>query len=236
MKVLKGHSKRKTRFPKVKLYHLGFAFCELLNIAFLLISFFVLDSLLNGDFFSYGSRFNDWSVNKAEYEANLSMNLTTKAERPINPMCALFPTEVACEVCTGAVSGGCDTSNIICILSNNLFNQYYFLILWFWWVFLLGLSCLGLVYRMAQLTVGGLGRAVLRSYLTASGSEEVVDQMSYNTLSPELCFLLGRMAINMKGSRMSEVMEEILISTSKTKKMNMKEPLVNNKDEDDEAV
>merc|ERR1719470_813132 len=106
-------------------------------------------------------------------------------------MCNLFPTEVACNYCTVAIGGGCnDRNSILCILSNNLFNQYFFLILWFWWVLLLSISILGLVYRAAQMSLPAVSKAVLQSYLTPMGLDQKINKLS---LRPSDYFLLGRL-------------------------------------------
>merc|ERR1711879_566095 len=87
----------------------------------------------------YGSKF-------AQYSG--SADTETEA---VNPLCNVFPTVVSCNVRTGGASGNPDLTNILCLLSNNLFNQYYFLILWYWWVSLLTVSAVGLVYRLAEI-------------------------------------------------------------------------------------
>lgn len=66
--------------------------------------------------------------------------------------------QVSCSIQIGASTGGVDKSNFLCILGNNLFNQKYFLILWVWWVFLLGAAVLGLVYRLARILVPDFSR------------------------------------------------------------------------------
>jgi len=185
-------------------YHVSFAVCELLNIVMLIICFYILDSLLNGKFWSYGIAVNNYYGTKpssTELTSNSGLN------KP-NPMCNLFPTEVACNLCTGSIGGGCkDKVSKICILSNNLFNQYFFLILWFWWIILLAISVLGLVYRAAQMSMPALSKAVFQSYLTPLGLENKINRIS---LRPSDYFLLGRLAINVKGSTMEEVVDELI--------------------------
>jgi len=194
------------RFNKVKRkshwYHVGFASCELLNILMLIACFQIMNSLLNGKFWTYGADVNNY-FNHLKNE-NLSSN---PGLRKPSPMCNLFPTEVACTYCVGSIGGGCgDKSSIICILSNNLFNQYYFLIIWFWWVALLTISLLGLLYRLAQMSIPSFSKTVFLSYLTPFGLD-----YSYSNLSlrPSEYFLLGRLAINVKGSTMEEVLREL---------------------------
>jgi hypothetical protein len=191
-KIAVRFNKLKKRSSSVQ-YLVCFAVCELLNIVMLLLCFHIMDSLLNGKFWSYGVDVNNY------YSA--------QNENVANPMCNLFPTEVACNLCTGSIGGGCnDKYSILCILSNNLFNQYFFLILWFWWVFLLSISILGLIYRAAQMSIPSVSKAVFQTYLTPYGLDYSVTKLS---LRPSDYFLLGRLAINVKGSTMEEVLNEL---------------------------
>jgi len=200
-KIAHRFKKLKERSVSVQ-YHVCFAICELLNIVTVLICFHIFDSLLNGKFWTYGVDVNNYYGSKpTEEQAKANPDLS----KP-NPMCNLFPTEVACNVCTGSIVGGCNRDSLLCILSNNLFNQYYFLVLWYWWVFLLFLSILGLVYRVAQMSIPALSKAVLQTYLTPCGLEFSVRDMA---LRPSDCFLLGRLSINVKGSTMQDVLDEL---------------------------
>ena len=70
------------------------------------------------------------------------------------------PLQVACYIRIGATTGAIDRTNYLCILSNNLFNQKYFLILWVWWIFLLVVAILGLIYRVARILVPDFSRFV----------------------------------------------------------------------------
>eukprot|EP00092_Neocalanus_flemingeri_P034432 GFUD01037441.1.p1 GENE.GFUD01037441.1~~GFUD01037441.1.p1 ORF type:complete len:362 (+),score=67.14 GFUD01037441.1:187-1272(+) len=195
-----------TRFKKLKKrsvgYHIYFAVCELLNIAMLLICFQILDSLLNGQFWSYGADVSTYYRTKLpqkELEENSDLG-------EANPMCSLFPTDVACNYCTGSIGGGCnDKQSVLCILSNNLFNQYFFLILWFWWVFLLFISIIGVLYRAAQMSIPSFSKSVFQTYLTPYG----LDDSDLSLRSADY-FLLGRLAINLKGSIMQEVIKELI--------------------------
>jgi len=185
-------------------YHICFAACELLNIVALILCFHIMDSLLNGRFWSYGIDVNNYYGTKPTLE---ELKSNPGLEKP-NPMCSLFPTEVACNVAAGSISGGAgDRSSILCILSNNLFNQYFFLILWFWWIILLFISALGLVYRAAQMSMSAFSKAVFQSYLTPLGLENKINKL---TLRPSDYFLLGRLSINVKGSTMKEVLNELI--------------------------
>jgi len=202
-KIAARFNKLKNRSACIN-YHVCFAVCELLNIVMLIISFLIMDSLLNGKFWSYGIDVNNYYGTKpslAELQSNPGL------EKP-NPMCSLFPTVVACNIKTGSISGGAgDKDSLICILSNNLFNQYFFLILWLWWIILLFISALGLIYRAAQMSMPAISKAVLETYLRPLGLENKINKLDH--LRPSDYFVLGRLAINLKGSTMEDLMDEL---------------------------
>ena len=68
----------------------------------------------------------------------------------MHPACHIFPTEVSCKFTASSVSGHLNETNFLCILTNNLFNQLFFFILWIYWVFILLVSILGLVFRFMR--------------------------------------------------------------------------------------
>ena len=67
-------------------------------------------------------------------------------------------SQVSCYINIGATTGAIDRSNYLCILNNNIFNQKYFLVLWIWWMFLIGISVVGLVFRFARMMIPDLSR------------------------------------------------------------------------------
>ena len=66
--------------------------------------------------------------------------------------------QVSCYIRIGATTGNIDANNYLCILNNNIFNQKYFLVLWMWWMALIGVSVFGLIYRFARLMIPDLSR------------------------------------------------------------------------------
>ena len=136
------------------IYNFGFAFCEMLNLAVVLISQSILDSLLNSEFASYGLNVQNYR----SFVNDEALRKLPEAVGPRNPMCHLFPTEVSCSVRTGGITGNANRENILCLLPNNIFYQYYFLILWWWWAALIIVSFFGIVYRLAQICVPQFGR------------------------------------------------------------------------------
>ena len=88
----------------------------------------------------------------------------------------------------------------------------FFLILWFWWVLLLTISMIGLTYRLAQMFITSFSKSVLKVvYLAPYGLDQKVNMLS---LSSAEYFLLGRLAMNVKGSTMEKVIKELRYSVS----------------------
>ena len=139
------------------IYNLGFALCEILNFVAILVNGYILHSVLNKEFISYGIGVQNHRnfVPPSETLAELP---PSDRVRPINPMCKLFPTEISCNVSMGGITGAPIKDNLLCLLPNNMFYQYYFLILWWWWAALIIVSFFGIVYRLAQICVPQFGR------------------------------------------------------------------------------
>ena len=136
------------------IYNFGFAFCEVLNLVVIIVSWSILNSLFNDEYANYG-------FDVQTYNSFVPYSSTPQGTSKVNPMCHLFPTEVSCTVKTGGVGGNANKENILCLLPNNVFYQYYFLILWWWWVVLIVITCLALVYRLVQILLPQFGRQVL---------------------------------------------------------------------------
>jgi len=186
------------RFKKLKRkaikFHWAFFVCEVLNIVSVIICFTMLDTLFGGHFMDYGLKFAAYTGTENEEEA-------------VNPLCNLFPTVVSCNVRTGGATGNADLNNILCLLSNNLFNQYYFLILWHWWVALLTVSTLGLVYRLAQIFSPGVSKMVFVYKMEPHAQDKMAAQLE--DLGSADYFLLGRICQNLKGTQIGKVFEEL---------------------------
>ena len=182
----------KLRKQKAGLYFWGYFLCEILNIVCLVVCFAILNNLFDGQFFNYGSNV---------------VNFDKEEKNAVNPMCNLFPTEVSCSVATGGIDDNADVTNILCILSNNLFNQYYFLVLWIWWVILLGLSGAGFVYRVAQIFSKDVSKIVLIYKLSPIGQGGMARKL--HKYGQADYFLLGRICQNLKGSQVEEIMTEL---------------------------
>ena len=122
---------------------------------------------------------------------------------------------VSCTLLTGGATGNPDRTNILCLLSNNLFNQYYFLIVWYWWVALLSVSALGLVYRLAGILSPDVSKWVFVCKMEPYGQDRAAGRLEKLTSADY--FLLGRICQNLKkGSLIQEVLQEVNKQVNKT--------------------
>jgi len=137
------------RRGKYDRYHKKFAFWEGFNLVTVFTSMCVTHWILNYKFMNYG-------MEVIEY-----VTYYGRSHRMHDPMCELFPTEVACNINVGSLTGAMDRTNFLCILGNNLFNQKYFFILWLWWIFLMLITLVGVLYRWSRIAMPGLSRYLL---------------------------------------------------------------------------
>lgn len=188
----KRFGKLKKSRARANFYFASFFFCEVLNILGLILCFVIIDRLFDGQFFPYGEEV---------------FNYEERDQNSVNPMCKLFPTEMSCTVDSGGINGGTDSTNVLCLLSNNLFNQYYFLILWFWWIFLFAISAAGFVYRLAQFVSVDVSKMVFVNKMVPFG--QVGRARRLEGLKQADYFLLGRICQNLKGSQIEDLLHEI---------------------------
>ena len=137
------------RRGKYDRYHKKFAFWEGANLVSTFVSMCVTHWILNYNFMNYGMEVIEYVT---YYGRSHAMH---------DPMCELFPTEVACNINVGSLTGALDRTNFLCILGNNLFNQKYFFVLWLWWIFLMLTTMVGILYRWSRIAMPGLSRYLL---------------------------------------------------------------------------
>ena len=66
-------------------------------------------------------------------------------------MCRAFPTEVSCDFPSVGAAGGSQTTNGLCILTQNNINEKLYLVFWFWFVFLFVVSVFAITYRLVTI-------------------------------------------------------------------------------------
>lgn len=196
-------------------YEWDYAFCELLNLLSTVFSVAITNQLLRGKFLNYGPDVAAYyhSLNTApapvtdpfwqpHQQLQQHHHQHLQPQLMHNPMCELFPTEVACHIEIGALTGGIDRLNYLCILSNNLFNQGYFLFLWAWWAILLVLSVLGLIYRITRLASCRMSRAALERKLRPISLDGL-------QLTGSEYFVLQRVARNLPRNMVAKLVAEL---------------------------
>jgi len=196
---------------KFMMYNLSYAFCEILNIICVLINFHILDHLLNGMFWTYGRDV----YNFISYPPYIQKD-------EVDPMCNVFPTEVSCSGKIGSIGGTAgEQFNLLCILSNNVINQKYFLIVWWWWVILLAASILGMVYRIAQITIPSVSYYILKLNLDQAALAQT-DPSHWKLLkmSSADLFMLSRMSLSLDKEVMTKV--STILTTLMTAKTQLK--------------
>jgi len=135
-------------------YFAKFVLCELLNIAVLAFNFYVTNAFFSFEWGPYGFKvINYYNQSPIERKA---------AEGLHNPMCDLFPTVVSCDMKTVGASGQPETFNGLCVLSQNIINQWIFLVLYFWYVLLFTLSAFYILYRISTIALPQLRILVLK--------------------------------------------------------------------------
>ena len=170
-----------------------FGLCEFMNVISIVVSMGLCHWLLNYQFAFYGLRVIEYLGTPKKL--NSLGNYVTH-----DPMCELFPTEVACTLRYGASTGALDRSNFLCILGNNLFNQKYFLVLWCWWAFLLALSVLMLIYRFARVSIPEFSRTMLMRKVHGK-------KLRIINLNAADYFVLDLVAQNMEDQEMHQVLD-----------------------------
>jgi len=193
------------RSKRIFFYCFGFAFCEILNIASVLICLLVFDKLLGGKYLSYGADYIEYYLNGDE-----------GSEGRANPLCHVFPTEVSCNVGSGAIVGGgnVDNKNVLCILSNNLFNQYYFFILWLWWTLLIIISVIALLYRLIVISIPWVAQEWYLLYHDVNHGNAAF--LRSKTRKPWDWFFLSRLFHNLNGEEMEQFFEEFSTNNNKS--------------------
>jgi len=125
-------------------YFAYFVFCESLNFFMLILQFYLVDIFLNNKFRWFG-----WEV--VEY---YSWSFQQRQNRDLmlrNPLCAVFPTEVSCNIPNVGAAGNEQAHNGLCVLTQNIINEKIYLGLWFWFMFMFIVNTIYIFYRISTM-------------------------------------------------------------------------------------
>jgi len=136
------------------IYFAKFVLCELLNVVVLAFNFYITNAFFSNKWGRYGFKVIDYYQHTALERQS--------ADAPLNPMCNIFPTVVSCDLKTIGTSGGEQNWNGLCILSQNIINQWIFLVLYFWYVLLFVLSAVYILYRISTIALPQLRALTLK--------------------------------------------------------------------------
>ena len=225
-----------------KTYFWKFIAMECLNLAIVIVNFFVIDTFLDGKFHNYGMEVFKYATGNKE-EQEFQGKSETHAD-VINPMCNLFPTMVSCPTKTGAVNGGVDSTSDLCILSQNLVNQIIYTILWCWFMILFLSNGLMIIYRIIIIiNVADARGTSLRLLMKTSNEKKnpmnnLIDATErQNKLKIGEWFLLAQIGQNSNHHYFRDVMEVVVnlrnerngfeMSAGETSPMNVENEQIN---------
>jgi len=146
-------------------YFMKFVFCELLNLVNVFLQIYFTDVFLGYQFTTFGR----------EVFAVSEQDLTTRAD----PMHKVFPKVAKCQFNKYGPSGSIQNHDALCVLPLNIINEKIYIFLYFWFVFLAAVSCIGLVYRL--LTI--LSHDLRVNIIFARSDRRVSKQMISSALS-----------------------------------------------------
>ena len=118
-------------------YAYQFIFCEFLNLVNIFAQMFFMDNFFNGHFRTYGSELLTIS--------NLEM------EKRVDPMAKIFPKLSKCTFHRYGPSGTIVNHDGLCILPLNIINEKIYVFLWFWFMILMGWTCIFFCFRIVTI-------------------------------------------------------------------------------------
>lgn len=131
---IKNHRKHRT-------YGFMFAFCEFLNLLNVIIQWIMADVFMRGRFHDYGSN------------ALYYFRFQSDVPDVFNPCDLVFPKMAKCSFKFYGGSGDESIAEPLCILPQNILNEKIALIVWFWFILLIGCSTLAVMIRMVVMMV-----------------------------------------------------------------------------------
>merc|ERR1712013_490574 len=114
-------------------------FCEVVNLVVVVASLLLSNTFLGGQFWQFGAEALHWQLQEEEKRLD------------VDPLSRVFPKMTKCEFLMYGPSGTLQNVDALCVLGVNALNEKIFLALWFWLLFLLVVSSVQVLLRLAQL-------------------------------------------------------------------------------------
>jgi len=155
-KIAKHYFDRRTNPQKNNMLRVVFnVLIKILYLVANLVCFLGLDSLLNGDFVGYGSKWVEWS----RLENSIAYDYMGMRDHP-KPGNNLLPPFGYCEVHASAKDikeSYANKHKFVCELSQNILYQYCLVVLWFALIFGIVISCVGILILFVHYAIGIFG-------------------------------------------------------------------------------
>lgn len=115
-------------------YAARYYFCEVLSFVNVVAQMFLLDAFFEGEFMRYG-------LNVLEFTR-------PDHDKGLDPMIKIFPRVTKCKFYKYGPSANIETIDALCLLPLNIINEKIYIIIWFWFVLLAGLTFLMLLFGL----------------------------------------------------------------------------------------
>lgn len=149
--VVKEESKRKEHLTKLTSFFVDrakvcksvhnryfyiFFGCEVANLANVFAQWYLVNRFLGGNFTDYG-----WN--------SLIRAFADSTTEDPDPMEVVFPKMTKCTFRRFGPSGDVNQYDALCILPLNILNEKIYVIMWFWFIILGGITFIWIIYRIA---------------------------------------------------------------------------------------
>lgn len=137
-------------------------FCQVLLLVNLVAQILVLDNLFNDKFISYGFDAFEYFTGKDLYGFRGYRTDDTAIELN-NPMDHIFPKLTSCVIEVQSDQGSATNSHpFLCVLTLNVFNDKFYLVLWAWFLILMVLTLVQIIFDLIYLSIPAVQRYLFR--------------------------------------------------------------------------
>ncbi|XP_027195701.2 innexin inx2-like [Dermatophagoides pteronyssinus] len=193
-----------TSFGSNDRYMWGYYFCEIIAFVNLFLQMYTLDTIFNGRYLNYGI---DAIQTFWKYH-----NDKTKSQ-DLNPINMIFPRMTKCEYRRYGPSGKSENIDSLCMLPMNIFNDKFFLFIWFWIIIMLIAFMITFLHRLAQIMWPKMRTKFLCDLLMKSAncndSNMMIDLLTQLRMSD--WFFLNLIANNVDRLFLGQLLTEISI-------------------------
>lgn len=145
-------------------YSFGYFFCEILNLANVILNIIFVDKFLGGAFLTYGTDVINFS----------SMDQENRSD----PMVEVFPRLTKCTFHKYGPSGSIQKHDTLCLLALNILNEKIYIFLWFWFIILAVLSACAIIYSALVVMLPTTREAIIKRRFRNGTTNEVAGLIS----------------------------------------------------------